>query len=95
MNAKAGANVVENQSRLGLVAYPSHGLRERQAGQFLIAAVVVLESRDDDARKVTPRQFGGALKAGDIIILVLDQVRAVLGRDTADRWRAPGNGAVI
>ena len=62
---------------------------------MLVLAVVVLEGADDDAREIVARLFRGSAKALNVIILVSDDMGAILGGNAEQLGRALGYCPVI
>ncbi len=61
----------------------------------MVLAEVVLEGGYDDGREIALHRGCRLLKAGRVVIVVIDQMGAILFGDAGHRWRAPRNRTVI
>ena len=92
---ETGADIVEDQRGVVGVAQRARTPGESGIGQFLVLAVVMPERGDDDGRQIGTGLVHRLFEAGYVVVVEIQDVRAVLRHHAIGIWRAPRNGAVI
>src|SRR5690242_8168424 len=96
VQTEAGPDLVDDERGPVSVTQLAYAPGERRIGQFLVAARIMTERRDDDRRDiVAARLLDCSLDARDIVEPVGERVRPFLGREALGPPVRPGCPSVV
>ena len=95
VEAKAGADLIDNERGTAVVARRARGCGKFRRRQFEIAAHIVAEGGHQDRGEILSRFIDGRAQARHIVVFEVQEMRAILAGDAGNAGRTPWQCAVI